>query len=129
MVPSIHRVDCFADILATLLFDAACIDPEEMDAVSQSLLSAKAYFAITGSLASCAALLDILERDLILVSTPRMRQNGVWRNVVSEIFDKAEIAIAVDLKKTHLDKVVDERGLTCRSKDGVAKRCLSASVV
>lgn len=34
VVPSVHGVDGLTDLLATLLFDAACIDPEEMNTVS-----------------------------------------------------------------------------------------------
>lgn len=58
-----------------------------------------------------------------------MRQNGVWRNVVSEVFDETEVAITADLEQTHVNNVVGERGLRRLIRDGVAKRYLPECVL
>lgn len=81
--------------LSTLL-DATTVNPEVLEAVSRGLISAKLNLPIP-SLATSYAICQVLEGNFLVIRLPGMGKNCIARNPATDIFDRAEAAVSVDL--------------------------------
>ena len=95
---------------------AASVDPEILQGVHFSLISAKLYLLVA-ILVMTRVLHDILIRNLLAIGAPSVREYGVAWNVLTHEFGEAEAAVVFPAKETHLIPLeVRYRGLQVMSK-------------
>jgi hypothetical protein len=80
---------------------AASVDPEILQGVHFSLISAKLYLLVA-ILVMTRVLHDILIRNLLAIGAPSVREYGISWSVMTYEFGKAEAAVVFPVKKTHL---------------------------
>ena len=105
VVPAKHRVNCFRNLCATVLVDAARVDPDVLKAVLRSLLRAEGKLVTTTFLFACARK-HVLVDNFLIIWTSGMRENGIGRNIVALKLDKAEATATLELQKTHREGTV-----------------------
>lgn len=82
------------------MIDAACIHPEMIEAVLLSLPATEVNFAIS-SLALAGSHSYIVERQLIFICAPSVREDGVGWNFVDKVFGEPQLSALVELQKAH----------------------------
>lgn len=95
-----HRSDGFGKLGIVSLVDAAGIHPEVLQAIACSLLRTEAKLSVP-SLRPPQFFSQVCEADLFIILSPRMRKDSIRGEVIDQIIRQAEIAVLVNLQKTH----------------------------
>lgn len=100
-IPAPHRVDRFGKLRATRFVDAARVYSEEIDTIFVSLLPTSNDFLIS-FFPSTSAFLNVFQSDFLVIWTPSVRQNSIWRCFpFVNVLLKTYIPIVFDIEKTH----------------------------
>jgi len=99
---------CDESSFGVTFLDAASVDPEELQAIMSSLLSAEADLGIACFALACTVYY-IFKGNLFVNRTPSMRKNSIWRNALANNFDQTEFAGIFKPQKTHKGRIVSER--------------------
>lgn len=70
--------------------------------VASGLFSAELDLVIA-SLTLAGTIHYVSEGDLLSIYAPCVRKDGIWRNIVLKKTRQAELALAFQLQKTHID--------------------------
>ena len=91
-VPAEHRIDCFRELRAAPLIDAAAVDPEVLYLITAGLCAAEFDFVVAGLALSMS--IDQISKGYF-VGSPSVRKNSVgWKPILAE-FGPAEYAVRV----------------------------------
>jgi hypothetical protein len=98
VIPSKHGVDGFGELFAARLVDTAGVYPEVLEAISGSLFPAESKFFVAFLVFPYAVPYFLKPHFLI---SPKVRQDGIARQMPAEELFEAELVIVIASQKAH----------------------------